>query len=84
MKTQCSEDQLEFHALGRREVVGNFNGGQISSDGGALLLREVEQRTGICQRLSQRFEDHRDSESIEHSVEELVKQRVMGRWGMRI
>ncbi len=78
MNTQCSEEQLEFHALGRREVVGNFNGGQISSDGGALLLREVEQRTGICQRLSQRFEDHRDSESIEHSVEELVKQRVMG------
>ncbi len=78
MNTQCSEEQLEFHALGRREVVGNFNGGQISSDGGALLLREVEQRTGICQRLSHRFEDHRDSESIEHSVEELVKQRVMG------
>ncbi len=78
MKTQCSEEQLEFHALGRRAVVGNFDGGQISSDGGAPLLREVERRTGILQRLAQRFEDHRDIDLIEHSVEELVKQRVMG------
>jgi hypothetical protein len=78
MNTQCSEEQLEFHALGRREVVGKFDGGQISSDGGAIVLREVEHRTGICKRLAERFEDHRDPDLIEHSVEELVKQRVMG------
>ena len=78
MKPQCSEEPLEFHGLGRREVIGDFDGGQISSDGGALLLREVEYRTGICKRLAQRFEDHRESDLIEHRVEGLVKQRVMG------
>jgi hypothetical protein len=78
METQCKPEQLEFHGLGRREVVAKFDGGQISSDGGGLLLREVEKRTGIVHRLAQQFVDHRDPEAIEHSVEELVSQRVMG------
>ena len=45
MKTQCSEEQLEFHALGKRAVVGNFDGGQISSDGGAPLPRCFDRST---------------------------------------
>jgi len=78
MNTQCTADQLEFHGLGRRAVVGQFNGGKISSDSGGLLLREVEQRTHILQRLAGCFVDHRDPEQIEHSLESLIKQRVMG------
>lgn len=78
MKTECTLDQMEFHAFGRREVVGRFDGGQISSDGGALLLRETEQRTGILSRLAKQFTDYRDPERIEHSVNELVAQRVLG------
>ena len=69
MNTECSTDQLAFHALGRRTVVGRFDGGEISSDGGGLLLREVEQRTQILRRLSQCFIDHRHPARIEHSVE---------------
>ena len=78
MNTECSTDQLAFHALGRRTVVGRFDGGEISSDGGGLLLREVEQRTQILRRLSECFIDHRHPARIEHSVESLVKQRVLG------
>ena len=78
MKTECTAGQLEFHGLGRRAVVGAFDGGKISSDSGALLLREVEQRTGILQRLSGCFVDHRDPDQIEHTLESLIKQRVMG------
>ena len=77
MNTECSTEPLEFHALGRRTVVGRFDGGEISSDGGGLLLREVEQRTQILRRLSQCFIDHRHPTRIEHSVESLVKQRVL-------
>ncbi|MGB5728894.1 MAG: hypothetical protein WBM52_16975 [Thiogranum sp.] len=44
MKTECTAGQLEFHGLGRRAMVGEFNGGKISSDSGGLLLREVKQR----------------------------------------
>ena len=47
MKTECNPEQLEFHALGRREVIGRFDGGRITSDGGGLLLREVDQRLGL-------------------------------------
>jgi hypothetical protein len=77
MKTECNTKQIEFHGLDRREVTGRFDGGCISSDGGALLLREIEQRFHIVQRLSGCFTDYRDPERIEHSVESLVKQRVM-------
>ena len=78
MKTECTAGQLEFHGLGRRAVVGQFDGGKISSDSGGLLLREVEQRTHILKRLAGCFVDHRDETQIEHSLESLIKQRVMG------
>ena len=44
MSTECAPTQLEFHAPGRGNVVGRFDGGRITSDGGGLLLREVDQR----------------------------------------
>ncbi len=78
MNTECTAEQLEFHGLGRRAVVGQFDGGKISSDSGGLLLREVEQRMHILKRLAGCFVDHRDASQIEHSVESLIKQRVMG------
>ena len=78
MNTECSTEQLEFHSLGRRTVVGKFDGGKISSDSGGLLLREVEQRSHILKRLAACFTDHRDAGQIAHSLESLVKQRVMG------
>ncbi|MDJ0862881.1 MAG: IS1380 family transposase [Gammaproteobacteria bacterium] len=78
MVTECNPEQLHFDSLGRREVVAKFDGGQISSDGGALLLREVEQRTGILESFSRCFTDYRDPELIEHTVGELVAQRVIG------
>jgi hypothetical protein len=69
---------LEFHAVGGRDVLGGFDGGPISSDGGALLLSEVEEKTGIVHSFSELFTDHRDPEAIEHTVEELAKQRIFG------
>lgn len=76
--TECNCEQMEFQSLGRRTVVGNFNGGMISSDGGGLLLAEVEAKTGILARLSQQFIDYRKADAIEHTVRELVGQRVFG------
>ena len=78
MKTECTPKQYEFHALGRREVVGCFDGGRITSDGGGLLLREVDARLGMMSRLSTCFEDYRNPESVEHPVRSLVAQRVYG------
>jgi hypothetical protein len=78
MRTECSIDRLAFQPLGRREVVGAFDGGTISSDAGGLLLREVEQRTGIIRQFAGCFRDHRHPEAVEHTVQELVAQRIYG------
>src|SRR5699024_7768198 len=78
MTTECNPEQLAFHALGRREVVGRFDGGRITSDGGGLLLREVDQRIGLIDRLARCFVDHRNPNSIEHPVRDLVAQRTYG------
>ena len=76
MKTQCTGEQLEFHALGRRSVTGRFDGGRISSDAGGVLLREVDKRTGLTARVSRCLVDYRNPASVEHRVHELVSQRL--------
>lgn len=78
MKTECNPSQLEFHALGRRKVVSKFDGGNITSDAGGLLLRETEKRTGILKGFAECFEDLRNPKLIEHPVAELIAQRVYG------
>ena len=74
--TECSQTEFEFQGLFSREVIGRFDGGQITSDGGSLLLREVERGTGILRRFAGCFTDHRAGDRIEHSVEELIAQRI--------
>jgi hypothetical protein len=76
--TECKPEQLEFHGIGRREIVAEFNGGDITSDAGGLLLREVELRTGIIDKFAACFTDYRDPRSIEHPVADLVAQRLCG------
>ena len=78
MPTQCNQKCLEFHPLHRRRVRGRFDGGAITSDGGGLLLREVEKRTKVMERFAACFGDQREAERIEHTVKELVGQRVYG------
>lgn len=77
MKTDCTKKRYHFQALGRREIVAGFDGGTITSDGGGLLLREVEQRCNILSRFAGCFTDHRNPKLIEHSVKDLVSQRVL-------
>lgn len=76
--TECKQEELGFQALSRRKVVVDFKGGSVSSDGGGLLLREVEQRRGWVRDLAKCFSDYRDSRWVEHSVLAMVGQRVFG------
>jgi hypothetical protein len=68
MATECNPAQLEFHAFGNREVMDRFDGGRITSDGGGLLLREVDHRLGLLDRLGDCFTDYRNPNGIEHDV----------------
>jgi hypothetical protein len=78
METQCIQEQMVFQQLGRREVIGRFDGGMISSDAGGVLLREVERCFGILKRFAGCFRDYRDPQRTEHSVQALISQRVYG------
>ena len=78
METQCIQEQMVFRQLGRREVIGRFDGGMISSDGGGMLLREVERCFGILKRFAGCFRDYRDPQRTEHSLQTLISQRVYG------
>lgn len=84
MKTQCNNNaggikgKYNFKNIGNRRVEGRFDGGEISSDGGGLLLREVEQHFGIIKQLSGCFTDYRDSSYTDHSVYALLCQRIFG------
>jgi hypothetical protein len=71
-----SSAYLDFPMLGSRSVLASFDGGDITSDGGALLLRKAEELTRIIQQFAACFTDHRNPDLIEHSIEELVAQRI--------
>jgi hypothetical protein len=76
MKTQCKSEALLFQTQTKRDLVAHFNGGNICSDGGGLLLQQTERITGIIKNFAACFTDHRDVDLIEHTVEELVAQRI--------
>jgi hypothetical protein len=78
MTAECNQFVLEFHPLRRREIRAQFDGGAITSDGGGLLLREVEKRIGILRQFVACFTDYRKPDLIDHTVEALVAQRVYG------
>src|SRR3954449_13543179 len=78
MNAEGKPDYLDFPMLGSRQVLADFDGGAISSDGGALLLRQVEALTGIVRQFAACFDDHRDPDLVEHPVEHLLAQRVYG------
>ena len=76
--TECNQSNFGFQACGSREIVARFDGGTISSDGGALLLRETDRRLHLLPRVAECFLDGRDPERVEHTVAEMVSQRVYG------
>jgi hypothetical protein len=75
--TECNQDRFGFASVGgSREIVAEFSGGTISSDGGGLLLQETDSKMNLLTRFSQCFVDLRNPDLIEHSVEQLIRQRV--------
>src|ERR1700734_4450167 len=76
--TDCIQPGFGFEACGKREIVARFDGGTISSDGGAFLLRQTDQRLNLLPRLAQCFLDGRNQRLVEHSIAEMLSQRVYG------
>jgi hypothetical protein len=78
MPTECAPKLFEFEAVEGRRVVADFAGGDITSNGGALLLGQVDRGLGLVRRFAECFVDRRDARLIEHTVETLVGQRIFG------
>ena len=78
MRTQCIPVPAVFQAVRKRRLDVAFDGGDVSSDGGVLLLREVAQLSNFFGRVARCFQDHRDPNRIDHTIEELVAQRILG------
>jgi hypothetical protein len=76
--TECNQETFAFTAHFSRRVEAGFTAGQVSSDGGAPLLREVDRKINLLCRLAGCFMDGRDPERIEHTVEEMLSQRIYG------
>ena len=74
----AANQSLLFDDLGSRSVQADFSGGHLSSDGGALLLRQIDLGLGLTRRLATCFTDARNQDYVEHSLESLVAQRVHG------
>src|ERR1043165_3907797 len=78
MQTECVPTLFEFEAVERRSVVAGFDGGNITSNAGGLLLGQVDRGLGLVRPLARCFIDRRDPRYVEHKLETLVGQRIFG------
>jgi len=75
---KCTADELGFGRQGRRRIEANFQGGALSSDGGLMLLRQVDRKIGLSAAVAGVLHDPRDPDLIVHELRDLVAQRLYG------
>lgn len=76
--TNCTQTSFEFPVLNRKKIQAEFSGGDITSDGGVLLLRQIDKRIGLLNAVNNVIPDPRDPRYIEHSQLSLLQQRTYG------
>src|SRR5487761_2386527 len=74
----CTATEMPFAKLGRRKIDVRFDGGEVSSDGGLLLLRQVERRLGLLKAVAQVLPDPRNPWLVQHTTGQMLRQRVFG------
>ena len=75
---KCTDESIQFGRVGRRVVEAAFDGGDIVSDGGVLLLKQVDERLGLTRAAALAFGDERRGASVQHSMHSLLAQRIYG------
>jgi len=78
VSTDCTSKQIQFGKASGRKLVASFDAEHITSDGGLVLLHEVDRQWGVLERFARCFQDHRDPDLIRHPVEQLLRQRIFG------
>ena len=75
---ECNDELFEFPSFDRRKIEASFQGGDVSSDGGVMLLREADRRLGLTRALDAALPDPRDPDLITHEQIDLLRQRIYG------
>ena len=78
LMTECNQEVFSFASHFSRRVEASFTAGQVSSDGGALLLREADRKIGLLRRVASCFIDRRSPLLVEHRLGEMLSQRIYG------
>ena len=76
--TDCTAKSIEFPACKRRKVEAQFSGGDVTSDGGVMLLRQADRRMKLSERIAVHLDDWRRQKSCQHALEDLLRQRLYG------
>jgi DDE family transposase len=76
--TECNQDCFQFAGHFSRQVIGQFDGARMTTDGGGLLLRQVDRKIQLLKRVARCFRDGRDARRVEHALEEMLAQRIYG------
>ena len=76
--TDCTRARIRFPACRGRRVEAGFDGGAVTSNGGALLLGEADRRLGLTAAVARRLGDRRQRGKLRHGVADLLRQRVYG------
>jgi Transposase DDE domain group 1 len=77
-KTECTAKPYAFGQIDRRQVVADFSGGQLTSDGGVILIAQLDQHYRISERLASCFNDGRMTSKVQHELPDLLAQRLYG------
>src|SRR5437016_13035659 len=78
MRAECNSQGTLFPGVAGRDAVVRFDAGDVTSDGGVLMLERADRRVGLMSRFAACFRDHRDADRVEHTARQLVTQRVFG------
>ena len=76
--TECTQQGFTFEGHFSRQVVAEFSGDRLTTEGGALLLREADRKIGLLRRVADCFTDTRQPERVEHRLPEMLAQRIYG------
>jgi len=76
--TECNQEVFSFTAHFSRRVEASFTAGQVSSDGGALLLRQADGKIDLLGRVAACFTDRRSPLLVTHRLREMLSQRIYG------
>jgi len=76
--TNCTKFPIIFPSIKNKKIVGNFKGGEVTSDGGILLLRSIDKKIGLTKSIAKHIPDRRNPFYITHSMLDMLRQRVYG------